>query len=94
MPELLQGPWCSQSHEALDVGRGAPDSSMARIKLLLHLLQEQMLGDWHLLQQAFASRLGNPTTSQYHTRRRLTIQDPSAPKESLAVLTVSSPGLG
>jgi AcrR family transcriptional regulator len=62
---------CSQLHEALDVGRGAPESPTARIKLLLYLLHEQMLGDWQLLQQAFASRLAKPPTSQHQTRRRL-----------------------
>jgi NADH dehydrogenase len=62
----------SQLHDALDVGRGAPASPVARIKLLLRLLHEQMLDDWQLFQQAFATRLGKPSPSQHHTRRRLT----------------------
>jgi len=62
----------SQVHEALDVGRGAPESPVARIKLLLRLLHEQMVGDWPLLQQAFATRLGQPPPSGYQAKRRLT----------------------
>lgn len=62
----------SQVHEALDVGRGAPESPMARIKLLLRLLHEQMVGDWPLLQQAFATRLGQTPPSGHQAKRRLT----------------------
>lgn len=62
----------SQLDEALDVGRGAPASPVARIKLLLRLLHEQMVDNWPLLQQAFVSRLGQPPPDQHAAKQRLT----------------------
>jgi AcrR family transcriptional regulator len=74
--DALLGEWAlwrfSKLHEALDVGGGAPQSPVARIELLLRLLHEQMLDDWRLFQQAFATRLGKPPLAPHHTRRRLT----------------------
>jgi AcrR family transcriptional regulator len=74
--DALLGEWAlwrfSQLHDALDVGQGAPESPVARIELLLRFLHEQMLGDWQLFQQAFATRLGKPPPSQHQTKRRLT----------------------
>ncbi|MBN1658332.1 MAG: TetR/AcrR family transcriptional regulator [Anaerolineae bacterium] len=62
----------SRVREALDVGRGAPESPVARINLLLKLLHEEMVDDWPLVQQAFAMRLSNPLPSPGQTRQRLT----------------------
>ena len=62
----------SQLHEALDTGRGAPDSPVARIKLLLRLLHEQMVDNWSLMQQAFVARLGQPPPNRHQAKQRLT----------------------
>jgi hypothetical protein len=49
---------------------------MARIQLLLRHLHGQMLDDWRLFQQAFATRLGKPPPAHHHAghhpRHRLT----------------------
>ena len=60
-----------QLRAALDVRKGAPESPMARIKLLLVLLNEQTASDWHLFQRAYASRLSEPPP-QHEAKRRLT----------------------
>jgi AcrR family transcriptional regulator len=78
--DALLGEWTvwrfSQLREALDVSRGAPASPMARIQLLLRHLHGQMLDDWRLFQQAFATRLGKPPPAHHHAghhpRHRLT----------------------
>jgi len=61
----------SQLHEALDVGRGAPASPVARIKLLVRLLHEQTSSDRRLFQRAFATRLSGPPPSHHPAKRRL-----------------------
>jgi AcrR family transcriptional regulator len=61
----------SRLHDALDVGQGAPASPVARIELLVRLLHEQTLSEWHLFQRAFATRLSRPPLSQHHPKRRL-----------------------
>ena len=44
---------------------------MARIRLLLVLLNEQTASDWHLFQRAYASRLSEPP-HDHEAKRRLT----------------------
>jgi AcrR family transcriptional regulator len=61
----------AQLHGALDVDLGAPESPMARIKLLMRLLDEQTVSDWHLFQRAYASRLSAPPP-RHEAKRRLT----------------------
>jgi AcrR family transcriptional regulator len=56
---------------ALDVRQGAPTSPVARIKLLMRLLQEQHIEDIRLAQQAFASRLYNPSPPPMRAKHRL-----------------------
>jgi AcrR family transcriptional regulator len=62
----------SQLREALDVRQGAPESPVARIKLLVRLLHEQTFSDWHLFQRAFATRLGKLPPPPHQARRQLT----------------------
>ena len=57
--------------EALDVERGAPESPIARLKLLTKLLNEQTVSDWHLFQRAYVSRLSEPPP-RHEAKRRLT----------------------
>jgi len=54
----------AQLREAVAVERGAPQSPVARIKLLMRLLRERTLGDWRLYQRAFASRWSRPSHLQ------------------------------
>jgi AcrR family transcriptional regulator len=57
--------------EALDVEQGAPESPIARLKLLTRLLHELTVSDWHLFQRAYASRLSGPP-APHEAKRRLT----------------------
>ena len=61
----------TQLRQALDVNQGAPSSPVGRIKFLMQLLHEQTFSDWHLLQRAFATRLGKPPLPQHQAKRRL-----------------------
>lgn len=61
----------SQLRGALDVDQGAPESPLARIKMLVRFLYEQTLSDWHLFQRAFAMRLSKPHPSHHQAKRRL-----------------------
>ena len=61
----------SQLRGALAVDQGAPESPLARIKLLVRFLYEQTLSDWHLFQRAFATRLSNPHPSHHQAKHRL-----------------------
>ena len=55
---------------AIDVSNGAPQSPVARIKLLMRLLQEHMGEKMKLPRQAYVARLFTPPPAQ-HARRRL-----------------------
>ena len=55
---------------ALDVSNGAPQSPVARIKLLVRLLQEHMGEKMKLPRRAYAARLFTPPPTQ-HARHRL-----------------------
>jgi AcrR family transcriptional regulator len=57
--------------EALDVEKGAPESPIARLKLLTKLLHELTVSDWHLFQRAYASRFSGPP-GPHEAKRRLT----------------------
>jgi AcrR family transcriptional regulator len=57
--------------EALDVEQGAPESPIARLKLLTRLLHGLTVRDWHLFQRAYASRLSG-TPPPHEAKRRLT----------------------
>ncbi len=61
----------AQLREALDVEQGAPESPIARLKLLTKLLHELTVSDWHLYQRAYASRLSEPPP-RHEAKRRLT----------------------
>jgi len=50
---------------ALDVSNGAPQSPIARIKLLMRLLQEHMGGKLKLPRRAYAARLFTPPPTQH-----------------------------
>jgi AcrR family transcriptional regulator len=66
-------PWrFTKVHDSLDLSRGAPASPMARIKLLMRLVHEQMLDDWQLFQQAWAMRLGRSHPPGHQAKRRMT----------------------
>jgi AcrR family transcriptional regulator len=54
----------------IEVSNGAPSSPVARIKLLLGLLQEQVGGQMKLPRRAFAARLFHPPPAE-QARRRL-----------------------
>ena len=60
-----------QLRDALDVTRGAPSSPVARIKLLMHLLQEQSNHHAKLARQTFAQRLCNPSPPPHRAKQRL-----------------------
>lgn len=62
----------AQLREMLGVRYGAPDSPTGRIKLLMRLVHEQMIDDWQLFQQAWATRLGKPPPEHHGAKRRLT----------------------
>jgi len=55
---------------AIDVSNGAPQSPVARIKLLMRLLQEHMGEKMKLPRRAYAARLFTPPPTQ-HARHRL-----------------------
>lgn len=55
---------------AIDVSNGAPQSPVARIKLLMRLLQEQMSEKMKLPRRAYVARLFTPHPTQ-HARCRL-----------------------
>ena len=57
---------------ALNVSHGAPASPVARIKLLMHILSEQVDEELPLARKAFAARLCSPPPRPpHHARRRL-----------------------
>lgn len=60
-----------QLRDALDVARGAPSSPVARIKLLMQLLQEQSTHHAKLARQTFARRLCNPSPPPHRAKQRL-----------------------
>jgi AcrR family transcriptional regulator len=60
-----------QLRDALDLARGAPASPVARIKLLMQLLQEQSADHAKLARQTFARRLCNPSPSPHGAKKRL-----------------------
>jgi AcrR family transcriptional regulator len=57
--------------DALDVTRCAPSSPVARIKLLMQLLQEQSNHHAKLARKTFAQRLCNPSPPPHRAKRRL-----------------------
>jgi AcrR family transcriptional regulator len=58
---------------AIDVSNGAPQSPVARIKLLMRLLQEQMGKKMKLPRRAYAARLFTPPPTQH---AKLTFGEP------------------
>jgi AcrR family transcriptional regulator len=60
-----------QLRSALDVRQGAPASPMARIKLLAHLMHDQISQDIHLIQRAMATRLSAPPPPAHRGKHRL-----------------------
>ncbi len=56
---------------ALEVSRGAPASPVARLKLLTHLMCEQVSRDLHLIRRAMATRLSGPPPSPQRAKHRL-----------------------
>ncbi len=60
-----------QLRAALDVSRGAPESPVARIKLLMRLVHEQVTDDVHLVRRAFATRLSTPPPPPHRAKHQL-----------------------
>jgi AcrR family transcriptional regulator len=60
-----------QLRTALDVTKGAPASPMARIKLLMRHMHEQVAQDIRLFQRAFASHLRHPPPPPHRAKREL-----------------------
>lgn len=57
--------------DALDVARGAPASPVARIKLLMRLVHEQVAPDMRLARKAFATRLSHPPPPPQRAKHEL-----------------------
>jgi AcrR family transcriptional regulator len=60
-----------QLRSALDVGQGAPASPVARIKLLIRLLHEQVIDDMRLARRALATRLSVPPPSPQRAKHQI-----------------------
>ncbi len=60
-----------QLRAALDVSKGAPESPVARIKLLMRLMHEQVIGDLRLMRRSVATRLSTPPPPPHRAKHQL-----------------------
>jgi AcrR family transcriptional regulator len=60
-----------QLRAALDVSRGAPESPVGRIKLLMRLSHEQVMDELNLVRRAFATRLCTPPPPPHRAKHQL-----------------------
>jgi AcrR family transcriptional regulator len=60
-----------QLRVALDVSQGAPASAVARIKLMMRLMHEQMAQDMALARRALATRMSAPPPPPHRAKHRL-----------------------
>lgn len=60
-----------QLRAALDVNEGAPQSPVARIKLLMRLSHEQSVHDMRLVRRAFASHMSHPPPPPHRAKHQL-----------------------
>lgn len=60
-----------QVRAALDVSQGAPASAVARIKLMMRLVHEQMAQDMRLARRALATRMSAPPPPPHRAKHQL-----------------------